>query len=535
MAPVSLVAGAMMVIGVAFGGQASTQARVADSAAGPASQVSVEQMLRDMPQYMKDNHGMYDNYLTALYEQQLAGTGSSGSGAAAGSKAPNSAFSPLYGPDVRMSNSSFAGNQNEFQIDINPLDTRFAIGTSNDGRTAGVGIYKTSDRGLTWTAEDAAVYGVPAACCDPAVSYGPDGEVYVGVLDTSPAGQYTLYSTDNGATFVNRGLLAMPDRNNIVVDKGPTSPRRGSVYVTYFNSPTGRIQGYRSDDHGVTWIGPFNIGGPPPSGGYRQSSQPRVASDGTVYVGFQEYISQSVGCSAGVNNVVAKSTDGGATWTETVINIVQGGACSSAQAGRGIFCINTAGSSFRSRSHPIMGVHPTNPNIVYMFYTGGDLESAYTCAGSTGFHSDALFRKSTDGGATFSAPIKINSDPQGKDQYYGWLDVAPNGTIWAGWHDRREDPNNFQHRWYQASSTDEGATWSESPVADVMSQPSTFIGDYAGLAAKNDIVMGMWWDSRSTASGDPYTDPLNIVPLETPTVTVVPPTLTATATNTAVP
>ena len=62
------------------------------------------------------------------------------------------------------------------------------------------------------------------------------------------------------------------------------------------------------------------------------------------------------------------------------LNIVQGGACSNAQAGRGIFCINAGGSSFRSRSHPIMGISPTDPSHVYMVYSGGDLESAIAAA-----------------------------------------------------------------------------------------------------------------------------------------------------------
>jgi hypothetical protein len=176
---------------------------------------------------------------------------------------------------------------------------------------------------------------------------------------------------------------------------------------------------------------------------------------------------------------------------------------------------------------------------VYMVYSGGDLESAYTCAGSTGFHSDTLFRKSTDGGFTFTAPQKINTDPQGKDQYYPWMAVAASGQIWVGWNDRREDPNDFLSRWYQSYSNDEGATWltvagapGNDPVADVQTQPSTFIGDYHGLGATDSRVLGMWFDSRVSAAGDAFTDP-QVPPggTPTPTPTGTPsPTPTATAT-----
>src|SRR5262249_24042756 len=153
--------------------------------------------------------------------------------------------------------------------------------------------------------------------------------------------------------------------------------------------------------------------------------------DGTLYVGYQQYLNQSAGCSGGVQNVLAKSTDGGQTFTYTTMSIRQGGACVSFQAGRGIFCIDAASSRrFRSRSHPIIGVNPTNPQIVYMVYSGGDLGSPYSCGGGTGFYSDILFRKSTDGGATFSDIIKINQDSgPATDHYFPWMDVAPNGKI----------------------------------------------------------------------------------------------------------
>src|SRR5207244_11828790 len=126
-------------------------------------------------------------------------------------------------------------------------------------------------------------------------------------------------------------------------------------YRTYtaFDEPDARNAGYTSTHAGVTSGSEFLIGDPVPAPGYQQSSQPRVASNGWIYVGYQEYNDQNAGCAAGVRNEVARSTDGGATWTITELTIVQGGACVAAQAGRGIFCINAGGSSFRSRSHPI--------------------------------------------------------------------------------------------------------------------------------------------------------------------------------------
>jgi hypothetical protein len=139
-------------------------------------------------------------------------------------------------------------------------------------------------------------------------------------------------------------------------------------------------------------------------------------------------------------------------------------------------------------------------------WAGGNLETAYSCGSLHGWHSDVLFSRSTDGGATWSAPLKVNDDPPGKDQYYPWMDVAPNGTIVIGWHDRRDDPQNFKHAWYMDRSRNGGLSFgTDRKVATVMSLPSTFIGDYAGLAVENDLALPMWWDARNNASGDPYT------------------------------
>jgi len=454
---------------------------------------SMPERIRNMPEIWRQYHGWFDNELTARYEQWLQGW-------------VDPDAEPLDSPDqgegdVRMSNPSFAGSQNEFQIAINPMDSRFAIGTSNDGRRAGVGIYATADSGLTWTAQDAPLGGL-AGCCDPAVVYGQDGVAYVGILN--PPITFTLRSDDNGDNWQLMTNVATPDRNNLAID-----PRDSNVImITYTDLPaTNRIKGYRSTDGGLTWGSSFFIGDLAPPQGYEQSSQPRIHNDGTIYVGFQQYLNSTLGCNAGVQNVLAKSTDDGQTFTQTVVDIIQGGACTSSQAGRGIFCINASGAAFRSRSHPIIGVDPVDSNIVYMVYSGGELELPYSCGSSTGFHSDTLFRKSIDGGATFSDPIAINQDGQGSDQYYPWIDVTADGVLFVGWNDRRDDPNNFKSRWYQAFSTDQGDTWTEYPVTDVMTQPSTFIGDYHGMAAQAGLLLGMWFDSRDSGSGDPYTHP----------------------------
>src|SRR4029079_12797722 len=68
------------------------------------------------------NHGKYDNIWTAEYETRLQQATPFPGGLLGG------LLNPLYGPDVRMSNSNVLGiGQNEFQIDVNPVDNMNAI------------------------------------------------------------------------------------------------------------------------------------------------------------------------------------------------------------------------------------------------------------------------------------------------------------------------------------------------------------------------------------------------------------------------
>src|SRR5213594_419720 len=73
-----------------------------------------------------------------------------------------------------------------------------------------------------------------------------------------------------------------------------------------------------------------------------------------------------------------------------------------------------------------------------------------------------MFARSTNGGASFSAPQKINDDPvnPSKWHWFGTFSVAPNGRLDAVWYDTRNAANNTDSQLFYSYSTDAGVTWS---------------------------------------------------------------------------
>jgi hypothetical protein len=179
-----------------------------------------------------------------------------------------------------------------------------------------------------------------------------------------------------------------------------------------------------------------------------------------------------------------KTTDGAKTWQPARI------------IGRITPIPNTfPHQGFRNLSLPIMATGPRSE----LYVTYADYNPAPLPGDEDGKQADIKIIKSPDGGATWTAPTKVNQDVSNADQFQPYVQVTPRGQVNVSFFDRRLDtpqppnhPGNFFIDTFLARSNDGGTTWRETRVSHDSWDPSInppisgsgeFIGDYQGLVA----------------------------------------------------
>jgi hypothetical protein len=193
------------------------------------------------------------------------------------------------------------------------------------------------------------------------------------------------------------------------------------------------MRGYFSSDGGATWGG-VDLPLPPPisQNGFDFGSDPGVAWDlhGNVYYSYIVVFFSASGSINGTEMAVARSSDGGRSWTATFFN--QGGP-----------------GQFNDKPMIAVDTNPSSPhaNTVYVAWDT-------TVNGNGGPSSSGIqFSRSTDGGRTFSTPLVV-SDTNGGQRFGIGADpfVGPDGRVYVAWHD-------ISNAILVRSSADGGATF----------------------------------------------------------------------------
>lgn len=399
------------------------------------------------------------------------------------------------GPNRRCNQDAIGHTQNETPIAASPINTNNVLSGANDYRNgdASGGFFASTDGGGSWF--DALVTRGPVgyyfdAAGDPVTSVDNTGRMYAAYIafdrNSDENGLYVQTSTDNGSSWsdpvavidhIGPGSHDFEDKPYAACDYSPGSPYLNNYYITWTKFSSGSpIYFSRSTDGGASFLTPIRIS----TSGSCQFSCPAVGPNGEVYAVWFDYTNSTI--------KFDKSTNGGLNWGSDI----------TVASFDDWFPLNPCGT-FRTPTYPVIGCD----------ISGGPYNGwIYVCwADADNGDPDILFCRSTDGGASWSAPAMVNDDETSRWQWWQWLVVHPtNGEIGISWLDRRDDPAGCQYKTYATMSDDGGTTWETNfAVADVFSDPagSGWLGDYCGITFKSDGFYSVWVDLRNDA-GDAY-------------------------------
>ena len=409
-------------------------------------------------------------------------------------------------------------------------------GECSTGQFVGVaGVYTSTDGGqhwsqrgyhdtasTTWKCTTAVIHSLPGYCAqglfsgfDPVIVFGPRPVTGGGFSFSQGARAYyvdlashllnpqvntpvvTVARSDDDGTSWMAPVVAgsttdratqINDKDMVWADATATSPCFGNVYAAWdllTNHTDANVEFSRSLDGGSTWSAAANV-----TPGYANNpNQPagaviRSLPDGTVVVVWQDFN----GGGAVINS--ALSHDCGATFS----------------APRTVAALAPLpilpGSHFDTNNFPSMDVDSL-----------GDVFVAWSTYESNA--ATIRFSRSTDGGLTWSSPIRLNvaSAGQGLEPAVG---AAPSGgrvvvsylNYWAG--GSTPGPGVAHYDVRMAMSSDGGQTFMPHQLSSSAGDPdgvyrlsliNEFIGDYTSIAvsttAAGTTAYPIWTDARS--------------------------------------
>lgn len=277
-------------------------------------------------------------------------------------------------------------------------------------------------------------------------------------------------SVTGGFSWARIGSATGGDKQWFTIDTTTTSSGRGYQYQSWStagNNYNGR-QFSRSTNGGSTWMNPVDIPNSPVWGTLD------VDSNGDLFLGGMNFDTNQIWCLRSSNAKFALAVP--SFDRATVVNL--GGTIDSGRI------INPEGLVGQLYVVADRSGSSTNNNI-YL------LASVLPAGATTG--SDVMIVRSSDGGQTFSAPVRVNDDPINPNKWH-WLatlSVAPNGRLDAVWLDTRNAANDTDSQLFYSYSVDGGSTWAaniavSAPFNPLIGYPNQAkMGDYIGSVSDN--------------------------------------------------
>jgi hypothetical protein len=349
----------------------------------------------------------------------------------------------------------------------------------------------SADGGQTWNLAEGTAPKEYRVSGDVSVTYDSAGHALLCYIafDKLGTSQYWARGATRNGIFVRRSLdggktweasaapvimhnstpnIPFEDKPYIIADT--IGPHPGSLYIgwTQFTLTASDLLFSHSTDGGQTWSQPIKLnsapGLPRDDNGALEGFDGVVGPDGTLYTIWDDR--------DGI--MMAISHDGGRKFKHDHRII---------PAGPGYFGITGVS---RSNGFPQIGIDPRGGKkggklyVSWSDYRNGDV--------------DIFVSSSADHGHSWTAPIRVNSDPihNGNDQFFQWMAVDPKtGAVNLIFYDRRG--NNEATTVTLARSTDGGLTFNNYAWdQEAFDADGDFLGDYLAITAFGNKVFGAW-------------------------------------------
>jgi hypothetical protein len=406
-----------------------------------------------------------------------------------------------------QSGTNYVNAEVEPWVAVNPANTSNIIGAWQQDRWSNGGAHGlvagfSSNGGKTW-GETTLPFSACAAggaayerASDPWVSIGPDGTAYAVSISFNETNNNNAVlaatSSDGGKSWGNLHTIIADnapnfqffnDKESVTADpvnagvayvvwdrlQGPSANPDASLHTRAF---TGPAMFAKTTDGGQSWSTPKVI---VPTAQNQQTIGNQIVVDptsGTLY----DFLDLIVPPSSHPYNVAfVKSSDGGATWSSPQIV--------ASELTVGVIDPNTGQLIRTGDIIPEPAIDPAS----------GQLYVLWQDSRFTGGHFDEVaLSTSTDGGATWTAPIQVNTNtPANRPGFTPSIHVSSDGTVGVSFYDFRNlttQTTTLPTDYWFVSSTNDGASFGNevhlTGSFDMLTAPYAdgfFVGDYEGL------------------------------------------------------